>query len=162
MDKMTAKVMNVKTIIGDSLTNSYVRKLLNKHRWDTDKFLEEFYINDSSASLQEVETHLVKENLDPAQNKKKKPKASQVPVENASTSTARRVTRSQARKREYQLEFLELTSEPPRKIRISALSQQNSSTESKVDVVACEICFDTITFKVRNMLFTYFSLILFL
>ena len=156
MDKMTAKVLKVKTIIGDSLLNSHIRKMLNKHRWDTDRFLEEFYINDSSASLQEVDTQLVKkENLDPAQSNKKK-KTKVTPVENAvASSSALRVTRSQARKREIQLEFVELSNEPPRKVRISALSQSNSSTES---TVACEICFDSITVKVRLNLFNYFSL----
>lgn len=156
MEKMTAKVLTVKSIIGESLTNSHVRNLLNRHRWDTEKFLDEFFINDTS-SIQETETtKVIKENLDPALNKKKKKsKDSQHPVESAAASSSSstrplRVTRSQARKREYQFEFQQLSSEPPRKIRISALSEQNSFTEGSIDVVTCEICFDLITTKVLD------------
>lgn len=164
MEKMTAKVMKVKAIIGDDWTNAIVRNLLNKHRWDTEKFLEDFYINDSS--LQECETRMVgdvkKENKDPAKSKKKKKKSN----ENEACSSTR-ITRSQARKREYQFEFKELTSEPPRKIRISAgLSEQNSfsegsqlSNKSSNDVITCLICLDEITVKVEltvNIIFFKF------
>lgn len=150
---MVKAVEKVKQIIGDSFSSTQIRNMLNKYHWDTERFLEEFYLKESGVTtLQERTTQLLdvvkKENKDPGKAKKTKK-----PVDTDSTT---RITRSQARnlnKRDLNVSLAsqESSGEPPRKIRVSALLPQNTSdtTCKAVSVPTCEICFDSLDQKVN-------------
>jgi ariadne-1 len=171
---MNNAIKKVAEIVNPSGTsNAKLRKLLDKYRWDTEKFLEEFYCNDAlqhefgsqnSESLDAVMTDAKdqKENKDPGRGKKKTFKTVQEQLDviiidhdyaTLSPSPSQRITRSQTRKRESSSSGqLASTSgqEPPRKIRISESLVSPSSSTDNLGVSSCEICFESIEGEIRT------------